>query len=301
MDSDGFTTGGDAYPDGPAADDSFQIRSVAVLGLGLIGGSVARDLATRGVRVLAWDRDEHAVRDAEVRGIARPLAWNDPHPADPPIDVVLLALPVLAEKELLPRVADRFPRARLITDAGSTQRSVVALAERLGIGARFVGSHPLAGDHRSGWAASRTGLFAHARVFLSPAPSAGPDAMGLAEALWTALGGRTEPVDAAEHDRRVAWTSHLPQLVSSALGGSLAGEGIARAELGPGGRDTTRLAGSSPALWTDVALDNADEIVPALRAAEDRLRALRLAIAAGGAERVRGLLDEARRWHHQAP
>lgn len=142
-----------------AADPPFG--SVAILGLGLIGGSLARDLAARGVRVLGWDRDEAVVRAAAEQGIVEPLSDDAP-------EIVVFAVPVIAARELLGELRDELHGARLITDVGSTKRSIVKQAEALGLGARFVGSHPLAGDHRAGWNASRTGLFAGARVFLSP-------------------------------------------------------------------------------------------------------------------------------------
>jgi prephenate dehydrogenase len=273
------------------SDGFSEIRTAAVLGLGLIGGSIARDLAARGVRVLAWDRDEAAVEAAAEQGLAEPLRWDEP------IDVVVLAVPVLAAQDLLVMVAEKADGARLITDAGSTKSSIVRAAESLGIGNRFVGSHPLAGDHRSGWDASRTGLFADARVFLCPTPSTGDEAMRLASALWAGLGARPEVLDADLHDVRMAWTSHLPQVVSSALGGALAGQGVARAELGPGGRDVTRLAGSSPEMWADILLDNADALLPALATLEAQVGSLRDAVEAGNRARLLRLLAEARGWH----
>ena len=268
-----------------------EIRTAAIIGLGLIGGSLARDLTARGVRVFALDRDNGALRAAMEEGIAEPALWDEP------VDVIILALPVRAALEVLPRVVGKMDGVRLVTDAGSTKRSIVSAAEALGIGDRFVGSHPLAGNHRSGWDASRAGLFSGARVFLSATPSTSDEAMRLANALWTMAGARPEAVDAAEHDRRLAWTSHLPQLVSSALGAALAEQGIARAELGPGGRDVTRLAGSSPEMWADIAADNADELVPALRAVEEQLRTLRHRIEHGYHAPLRDLLAQARKWH----
>ncbi|HEX5872004.1 MAG TPA: prephenate dehydrogenase [Longimicrobium sp.] len=277
-------------------ENTAEIRGVAIVGLGLIGGSLARDLAARGIPVFSWDLDGAAMESAMRQGIAQPAFWD----GDPP-DVIVIALPVLAAHTFLARLVEKLgekiDRVRLITDAGSTKRSIVRAAEALGIGGRFVGSHPLAGDHRSGWDASRTGLFAGARVFLTPAPSTEEDAIRLARELWTMVDARPEQVDADEHDARLAWTSHLPHLVSFALGSALAGQGIARGELGPGGRDVTRLAGSSPEMWADVALDNADTVVPALQAAEQRLRDIRDAIAFGHHARLRDLLAEARDWH----
>lgn len=280
-------------------EHSAQIRSVAVVGLGLIGGSLARDLAGRGARVFAWDQDNAAIASARDQGIAHPAFWDDP------AEVIVIALPVLAAHTFLARLVKRLGEGmdgvRLITDAGSTKRSIVRAAEALGIGDRFVGSHPLAGDHRSGWNASRTGLFAGARVFLTPTSSTGDDAMRRAKELWTMVDARPELADADEHDARLAWTSHLPHLVSFALGHALAGQGIARSELGPGGRDVTRLAGSSPEMWADVAFDNAGALVPALEAAEAHLRAIRDAIAHAHHARLRDLLAEAREWHGENP
>jgi prephenate dehydrogenase len=271
------------------------IRTAAVAGLGLIGGSIARELAARGVRVLGHDRDPAAVAGA-MRGGVVAAALGEDFAGVEEADVFMVAVPVLAAREVLRAARPRLGGVRLITDAGSTKRSIVALAEEMGMGARFVGAHPLAGDHRSGWDASRAGLFAGARVFLCPASDAGEDAVALADALWRALGGRTERMDAAEHDQLLAWTSHLPQAVSSALGSALAGRGIGRGDLGPGGRDVTRLAGSSPGLWADILHDNAEAVAGALGAMEAEIRALRDAVASGDADRIRERLARARRW-----
>jgi prephenate dehydrogenase len=270
-----------------------MIESAAVIGLGLIGGSLARDLAAKGVRVFAADRDEASVRTAAEQEIARPLAWNEP------VDVVVLAVPVLAARQLLRELAGRMGGVRLITDVGSTKRSIVDAAEQVGIGDRFVGSHPLAGDHRSGWEASRTGLFQGAPVYLTPSRSTDADALELARELWTMVGAVPEVMDAAEHDRRLAWTSHLPQAASTALARALAEAGIARSDLGPGGRDVTRLAGSSPEMWADILADNADEVAPALEALELQLRTIRHLIASGASGELHRRQTEARQWHRE--
>ncbi|HEU4453597.1 MAG TPA: prephenate dehydrogenase/arogenate dehydrogenase family protein, partial [Longimicrobium sp.] len=281
----------------PVTDDpAFAgIRTAAVAGLGLIGGSVARDLAARGVRVLGHDRDPSAVAAAIREGVVS-AALGDGFEGVEEADVLLLAVPVLAAREVLRIAGPRLDRVRLVTDAGSTKRSIVALAEEMGIGARFVGAHPMAGDHRSGWDASRAGLFAGARVFLCPADGAGEDALALAEALWTGLGGKTETVDAAEHDRLLAWTSHLPQAVSTALAAALAERGIGRGELGPGGRDVTRLAGSSPGMWIDILRDNAPAVSDALAAMEMEIHEMREAVASEDPDRIRERFARGKRW-----
>lgn len=277
-------------------EHSAPIRTVAIIGLGLIGGSLARDLAARGIRVLGWDKDAASFQAAFLKGVAKDLLVLDP---DAPItaDVVVIAVPVLAVATVLRRLAPHLDGVRLVTDVGSTKASIVRVAEGLGIGARFVGAHPLAGDHRSGWDASRAGLFSGERVFLTPAPSAGDDALHLSKELWTMVDARPEVMDADEHDTRLAWTSHLPQAVSTALALTLDQSGIPRSELGPGGRDVTRLAGSNPDVWIDILLDNADALTSALGTMAARLSGVQRAVISGDRDDLRRLLTQARTWH----
>jgi prephenate dehydrogenase len=184
---------------------------------------------------------------------------------------------------------------------GSTKRSIVQCAERLGLGDRFVGAHPLAGDHRSGWDASRTGLFQGAPVYLTPSRSTEPDALELARELWTMVGAVPQVMDAAEHDRRLAWSSHLPHAASTALACALAEAGIARSALGPGGRDVTRLAGSSPEMWADILVDNADMVRSALAAMSAHLSAISDAVASEDRDQLRELWAAANQWHAEHP
>ncbi|HEU4881454.1 MAG TPA: prephenate dehydrogenase/arogenate dehydrogenase family protein [Longimicrobium sp.] len=278
-------------PDHPA-----QLRTVAIVGLGLIGGSLARELAGRGVRVLGWDADAESLREAVSAGVIQHPLADDLRDVDQ-ADAVVLAVPVLAAAQVLRKLAPRLAGVRLITDVGSTKTSIVREAEALGVGARFVGSHPLAGDHRSGWSASRAGLFDGARIFLCRTRETAGDAMLLASDLWTSVGGRPEVIDADLHDVRLAWTSHLPQVVSTALALTINQTGTPRGQLGPGGRDVTRLAGSDPAMWADILLDNADALASALGKMGARLDGLQRAVMSGDREELLRLLDEARRWH----
>lgn len=272
-----------------------EFRTAAVIGLGLIGGSVARELAGRGVRVLGADRDRDSV-DAALRAgvLAAPLLHGLEGIED--ADLVVMAVPVDAARAVLYDVARCASRAQLVTDVGSTKRAVVAAAEAAGLGPRFVGSHPLAGDHRSGWAASRLGLFEGARVFLTPAPSSGDAALALARSLWDSLRARVEVVADEVHDRTLAWISHLPQALATALACALAARGVPRRELGPGGRDASRLAGSSVEMWTGIALENADELGPALSAVEAEIAALRTTLERGDADALRRFFAGGKRW-----
>jgi prephenate dehydrogenase len=216
-------------------------------------------------------------------------------------EVVVLGLPVDATIALLPCLTEHVRNARLVMDVGSTKRSIVAAAEAAGIGSRFVGAHPLTGSHRSGWGASRASLFDDARVFLCPAPSTAEGTLRLAESFWRELRAGVEVLDAAAHDEQMAWRSHLPHLLSCALAVTLRDAGVRRSALGPGGRDMTRLAGGSPAMWGAIVSDNAEAIAEAVLACEERLRAFRTALAEGDTNATRHFLKAGAEWFDGEP
>lgn len=273
---------------------------IAVIGLGLMGGSLARALDRQGARVLGYDHDwaplaaalrervVHEELDAGLSGVET-------------ADVVVIALPVDATSELLARLAPRLGRARLVMDVASTKRTIVAAAEAAGLGPRYVGAHPLTGSHRSGWGASRASLFEDARVFLCPAASTSPETLRLAESFWRVVRAGTEVIDAATHDVEMAWRSHLPHLVSTALAVTLREAGVRRSALGPGGRDMTRLAGGSTAMWSAIIDDNSAAIVRAVTACEHQLRVFREALARGDVETAHRFLEAGSDWFDGEP
>jgi prephenate dehydrogenase len=215
-------------------------------------------------------------------------------------DVVVLATPVAATAALLTRLGDRLAGPSLIMDVASTKKRIVEAAEAAGLGPRYVGAHPLTGSHRSGWGASRAGLFEEARVFLCPSPSTTPEALRLAESFWRVLRAGVEVLDAAVHDEQMAWRSHLPQMVSTALALTLRQANVSRSALGPGGRDMTRLAGGDPDLWTGIVGDNAPAILEALDAMGAQLRLVRERLAAGE-DGVRECFADGRDWFDGEP
>jgi prephenate dehydrogenase len=274
-------------------EDDF--RNAAIVGLGLIGGSLARDLSQRGVSVRAYDADPHHLRSALREGfVAEPLDATLGGVCD--TDVIIVAVPVDAATDVLRRIAPCAVHARLITDVGSTKSRIVTLAGELGLGSRFVGSHPLAGDHRSGWDASRTGLFSNARVYICPPREAPGAVVDLAANFWRRLGAIPAVLSPDDHDRQLAWTSHLPHIVSTALALALARAGVERDDLGPGGRDVTRLAGGSPDVWTAIARENAAALDGALAAAERELAAIRSALNGADTTELRQHFNAARAW-----
>ncbi|HXT16004.1 MAG TPA: prephenate dehydrogenase/arogenate dehydrogenase family protein [Gemmatimonadaceae bacterium] len=274
---------------------TLEFSSAAVIGLGLIGGSVARDLAANGVKVLAYDADA-AHLDAAVRDGVVSVRLDDTFAGVRGVQLVVIAVPVDAALDVLRRIAPQAAGARLITDVGSTKARIVELAQDLGLAGSFVGSHPMAGDHRSGWAASRAGLFVDAPMYLCAPRDGSPHAMMLAENFWRALGARTIEMDADAHDKWLAWTSHLPHMIAVVLGLTLGEGGVGRDDLGPGGRDMTRIAGSSPEMWTAIGMDNALEIARSLAVAEREIARLRGALKDRDAAALREMFAAARTW-----
>ena len=275
--------------------DTSRSGFTAIIGLGLIGGSIARELSALGVHVLAHDRDPRALRAAKRAGVI--AGTIDASLSGLEVcDTVIFATPVDVAIDLLEAAAPHLRRVRLITDAGSTKTALVAAAQRLRLGKAFVGAHPLSGDHRKGFTFSRTGLFQDARVILTPARSTTPATLRRAHALWKSFGARTDVMLAAAHDREMAVTSHVHHLVAAALAASLDAAGVRRSRLGPGGRDTTRLAGSSPEMWSGIVSQNGPRITAALSAFDRELQRVRRAVKRGDRDAVAALFERTNAW-----
>jgi prephenate dehydrogenase len=276
------------------------IERVAIVGLGLMGGSLARALAARDVRVLGYDSAPDSLDAAEGEGIVHERLGAQLNGIES-ADVVIFALPVDTTMSLLPRVAPRLAKPRLLMDVASTKLSIVGAASALGLGSRYVGAHPLTGSHRSGWRASRANLFDDARVFLCPTPDTSTESLRLAESFWRALRSGVEVLDAAVHDEQMSWRSHLPQVLSTTLALTLREVGVQRSALGPGGRDMTRLAGSSPSLWMSIMQDNTVALSRSLAAMESQLRLFRQSLERGDSDELRASLTDAQDWFDGAP
>ena len=258
--------------------------TVAIIGVGLIGASVG--LAIRGAaprtRVIGFDRNIAAVWDARRRGALSSIAQTL-ESAVATADVTVLAVPTPAIVKLLPRVVSSARARSLVIDVAGLKQPVFAAAERA-INARqgvsVVCGHPLAGSERTGAQAADPALF-RARPFALCAPRQvrRPAALRKAEAFVRRLGARPVRITALDHDRIVAVTSALPQLVASAT--ALAATDVAdryRVLTGPGFASVTRLAATPAAVWEDALLTNKRNIISALAAFEARLRSFRRAI-----------------------
>jgi prephenate dehydrogenase len=269
---------------------------VAVLGVGLIGGSIG--LASRrraNAEVCGYDPDER------VRAKALELGAIDEQAADVPsavkgADVVFLAAPIGALGELVSQALAGAGPDCVVSDVGSTKR-VVADA---GADERFIGGHPLAGAETAGVEHAREDLFDGATWYLTPAR--GSTAGVLYERLHrllVSIGARPAAIDADTHDRLLAWVSHLPHVLANLLAAqasnALGGEEHRRLPaVGSSFRDATRVAGANSAIWTDIYLSNRDALIASIDEFAERLKEIRATLHAGDAAAVRAWNDRAR-------
>ena len=274
-------------------------HTLGILGLGAIGGSVALQAKRAGIpTVLGWCPDP-AERAAAVQQGAIDDAPARAADVARAAELLVLAAPPAANVELLERLERDVPAGAVVTDVGSVKRAIVARAEGLGLAARFAGGHPLAGTHARGFRAARLGLFTDAVVYVTPTRDGGAAAREVAHFWSETLGAHPVVIDAAQHDRQLAVTSHLPQAVASLLASFLARAAPPGASFGPGARDTTRVAASDPALWAEIFLMNRDELLPALRSLETPLGELERALELGDAPALTAWLGGAAAWRRR--
>ena len=269
-------------------------RHVTIAGLGLMGGSLARALARLDAApdVHVVDRDASTLSAAAAAGIARSL--HESLPDTPSSDLLVLAMPVSSIVATLRGGGAALARHRVITDVGSVKLAPLQAAVEGEVADRYAGSHPLCGDHRGGFHASRADLYVGCTVYVTSDGAAG--ACALVRAVWHAIGAHVVSLAAAAHDALVAHTSHLPQISASVLAATLADRGVAVHDLGPGGRDTTRIAASDARLWTDILVHNRSALMDPLAALEANVHALRHALRTGDADAVHALLARASTW-----
>jgi prephenate dehydrogenase len=256
-------------------------NNVAILGVGLIGGSIGLALRERGMarEVVGIGRSQDSLRTARrVGAVTRTTVDMAKGVAD--AELVIVCTPVGRIVEDVRRVAECCPEGTLITDAGSTKRAIVeALDEGLPRGCRFLGSHPLAGREKTGPAHAVADLFQGRVAVLTPTRNTQAKDYDLLEQFWIHLGCVVVQMSADEHDRLVATTSHMPHAVAVALAASLSEDCFQLA--GTGLLDMTRLAAGGAEIWMPIFAMNRNNVLAALAQFTRRLAALQAAIAAG--------------------
>jgi prephenate dehydrogenase len=286
-------------------DTTWSPRTVAVVGGGLIGGSVALACRRSGIeRVVLTDTDVTVRARARRLGLATEVV-DDLETAVADADLVVAAVPGPAVAPVLERVAAAAPAAAILTDAASLKRDVTAAVEaRLGAAGhdpgRYVGGHPMAGSERSGPDAADGSLFQGATWVLTPTAATADAALHALSGLLRSFGARVLALPPDQHDELVAIVSHLPQVAASALADvaadmvDVSGE-VVLAVAGGGFRDTTRIAASDPELWLPILAGNRDAVVAALDHYRTRLDVIRDAVVHADAEALRRILARASR------
>ncbi|MDA0983557.1 MAG: prephenate dehydrogenase/arogenate dehydrogenase family protein [Proteobacteria bacterium] len=276
-----------------------RFETVAIVGVGLIGGSFALALKAAGLcaHVVGIGRGAANLEAALRLGVIDSIATDPAQAAG--CDLVMVATPVAQFERVLSALAPGLRAGTLVTDGGSTKRDVV-LAARKTLGrkvAQFVPGHPISGAEKSGAEAAKADLFRDRRVILTPLAENAPADVARVEAAWQACGARVFRMDPETHDAVLAAVSHLPHLLAYALVKEFADRGNAAqlfSNSAGGLRDFTRLASSHPEMWRDICVANRDKLAAELGAFESRLRAIRPLLEAGDGAGLEKLFADAR-------
>lgn len=271
-----------------------MFERVAIAGVGLMGASLGLALRQRGLcqHVLGIGRDRARLEEAHQLGAIDEFAVGvGPELAN--VDLLVVCVAVDAIAPLILKALPLLPRHAIVTDAGSTKAEIVAAIERDAPGARFVGGHPLAGSEKRGAAAAIAGLYEGKRCVVTATDRTDPEALARVTAFWQSLGMTVLRLSPVEHDRVLARTSHLPHLAAAALAATLGAAD--RPFAATGFRDTTRVAGGDPGLWTAIFAQNRAALLDALAGLESQLAAYRQALTHSDLSALEQLLTDGKR------
>lgn len=277
-----------------------MIESVAIIGLGLLGGSIglavrehAPALTTRG-----FDRDESVRETARARGLVGAVC-DTIEEAVRDADLVVLCVPVGAMHDAAAAMASALPSGAIISDVGSSKQSVAKSLAKALPGHTIIPAHPVAGTEQSGPEAGFASLFTNRWCILTPPEGADSQALKALTRFWQTLGAKTEIMDAEHHDLVLAVTSHIPHLIAFTIVGTASDlEEVTRGEVikysAGGFRDFTRIAASDPTMWRDVFLENKGAVLEMLGRFTEDLTALQRAIRSGDGETLYDLFERTR-------
>lgn len=275
-----------------------MIGRLSIVGLGLLGGSVAKAAraASLAQEIVGVGRNpkslEPALRERAVDRITTDLAEGVRG-----ADMIVLATPVATLERQLPAVWEAASSHALLTDVGSTKAGIVRAAEALGASRPlgFVGSHPMAGSNLSGFSVARADLFSGATVILTPTDRTPSEPIKRVTEFWEAMGGRVTLMDPATHDRAVAAISHLPHLVVDALVAAVVDMDPRFLDVAARGfKDTTRIAASDPTVWREIFQQNREALAEAIAAFRGALGRLEGILATGDDAAIESALEAIR-------
>lgn len=275
-------------------------KHIAIAGLGLIGGSLARDIRQRGLagRITGYGRNPERMQQARSLGLVDDCFVGFDKGLDD-ADLVIVGTPVSTIPQTIRDLAPYLPAGAIVTDVGSVKTAVVAEVEPLmPPNVFFIGGHPIAGTENSGFESSVHGLFENRICVLTPTGASHQESLAKLEAFWEGVGSRVIRMDVQTHDRIFAGISHLPHMVAFSLVNALVDmQGFDRQILqysAGGFRDFTRIAASDPVMWRDIALLNRDNIVHAIEVFERSLHRIKQAISTGDEKMMESFFQKSR-------
>ncbi|QKV20132.1 prephenate/arogenate dehydrogenase family protein [Oricola thermophila] len=282
-------------------DTKPMFERVALIGIGLIGSSLAHAIRRQGLagEIVISTRSSETLKRAEELGLGDRFE-PDPARAVEDADLVVLSIPVGACGAVAERIGPHLKTGAILTDAGSTKASVVRdVAPHVPEGVHFIPGHPIAGTEQSGPDAGFTSLFEGRWAILTPLPGTDPAALEKLTAFWTACGSKVDTMDPAHHDRVLAIVSHLPHIIAYNIVGTADDlETVSKSEVikysASGFRDFTRLAASDPTMWRDVCLANREAILEMLGRFSEDLAALQRSIRWGDGDALFDLFTRTR-------
>jgi cyclohexadieny/prephenate dehydrogenase len=274
---------------------------IALIGIGLIGSSIARDIQKLGLarEVVISTRSAETLKRAEELDLGTSYTTSASE-AVRDADLVIVSVPVGASEAVAIQIASSLKPGAIVTDVGSTKASVIAqMAPHMPEGVHFIPGHPLAGTEKSGPDAGFSGLFKGRWCIFTPLPETDADALARLGGFWQALGSRVDEMDPHHHDKVLAIVSHLPHIIAYNIVGTADDlEAVTESEVikysASGFRDFTRLAASDPTMWRDVCLHNKDAILEMLARFSEDLAYLQRAIRWGEGDKLIELFTRTR-------
>lgn len=276
---------------------SMKKLTITFIGLGLIGGSLAKAFKEKGLaeKIYAVNRSEEPLRLAMEEGVVD-RGSNEWQAYMQDSDMVFLCTPINLTVDWLRFLAPRVSKDCILTDVGSTKGEIVRAADAIEGDFLFVGGHPMAGSEKSGYAAADAETFRGATYILSPSNKSTEEAMSTLEELVKAIGARPVRLEASLHDHAAAGVSHLPHVLAIALVAltmdNETDDGLLEALAGGGYRDMTRIAASSPDMWVPICLENKEPLLKLMGAYEEKLRSFAALIESGEREKLHEIFSE---------
>jgi cyclohexadieny/prephenate dehydrogenase len=280
---------------------SILFDRITLIGIGLIGSSIARDIRELGLagELVISTRSEATLKRAEELGLGDRYVASAAE-AVKGADLIIVSVPVGSSGTVAEQIAPNLKAGAILTDVGSTKASVIAqMAPHVPEGVHFIPGHPLAGTEKSGPDAGFAGLFKGRWCIFTPLPETDPEALGRRRGFWDALGSRIDEMDPQHHDKVLAIVSHLPHIIAYNIVGTADDlETVTESEVikysASGFRDFTRLAASDPTMWRDVCLHNKDAILEMLARFSEDLASLQRAVRWGEGDKLFELFSRTR-------